>query len=175
VHVLLGLTAHRTDGSGAWRGFRPSENDPGGVGDLFDDPNTLTFARGRLFSDRAYTIKLSGTWQAPFGLRLGGAARYQDGQPFARLVIADLPEGPTAVQAIPNGRARFTYALTLDARIEKSFAVGSRARLAAVAEGFNLSQRGHEVEEVVVSGSAYRRVTFRQPPLAIRLGARLDF
>jgi hypothetical protein len=175
LRVLLGATAHRSDGSGAWRGFRPAENDQGGVGDLFDDPNTRTFARGRLFSDRAYTIKLTGTWQAPFGLRLGGAARYQDGQPFARLVIAELPEGPTAVQAIPNGRARFTYALTLDARIEKSFAVGSRARLSAVAEGFNLSQRGHEVEEVVVSGSAYRRVTFRQPPLAVRLGLRLGF
>ena len=174
LHVLLGATAHRTDGMGAWRGFRPSENDQGGVGDLFDDPNTLTFARGRLFPDRAYTIKLSGTWRAPLGLHVGGVARYQDGQPFARLVVAPLPEGPTAVQAIPNGRARFTYALTLDARVERVFAVGSRARLAVLAEGFNLSQRGHEVEEVVVSGSAYRQVTFRQPPLAVRLGVRLE-
>jgi len=174
LHLLLGTTAHRTDGEGAWRGFRPQENDQGGVGDLFDDPNTLTNARGRLFPDRAYTIKLSGSWLGPFGLRLGGAARYQDGQPFARLVLADLPQGLTAVQAIPNGRARFTYALTLDARLEKSFALGPRARLSAVAEGFNLSRRGHEVEEVVVTGDRYRDVTFRQPPLALRLGLRLE-
>jgi hypothetical protein len=174
VQLLLGATAHRSDGSGAWRGFRPVENDQGRAGDLFDDPNTLTHARGRLFSDRAYTIKLSGTWRAPGDVRLGAVARYQDGQPFARLVLAELPQGPTAVQAIPNGRARFTFIATLDARLEKGFAVGERGRAALVLEGFNLTQRGNEVEEVVVTGPDYRRVTFREPPRTLRLGVRLE-
>jgi hypothetical protein len=174
VQVLLGLTAHRSDGSGAFRGFRPEENDQGLVGDLFDDPNASTHARGRLFSDRAYTIKLSGSWRAPGDVRVGAVARYQDGQPFARLVLADLPQGLTAVQAIQNGRARFTFELTLDARLEKGFALGARGRAAAVVEGFNLLQRGHEVEEDAVSGPGYRRVTFRQPPRALRLGVRLE-
>jgi len=174
VQVLLGATAHRSDGGGAYRGFRPGENDQGLAGDLFDDPNALTHARGRLFSDRAYTIKLSGSWRAPGDVRLGAVARYQDGQPFARLLLAELPQGLTPVQAIPNGRARFTFIATLDARVEKGFALGGGRRAAVVLEGFNLTQRGNEVEEVVVSGSGYRQVTFRQPPRSIRLGLRLD-
>ena len=174
VRLLLAATAHRSDGQGAWRGFRPVENDQGRVGDLYDDPNALTHARGRLFSDRAYTIKLAGSYRAPGDVRLGAVARYQDGQPFARLVLADLPQGLTAVQAIPNGRARFTFIATLDARVEKGFALGSRGRAALVLEGFNLTQRGNEVEEVVVTGPDYRRVTFREPPRTLRLGLRLE-
>jgi TonB-dependent receptor-like protein len=174
VQLLLAATAHRSDGQGAWRGFRPVENDQGRVGDLYDDPNTLTNAEGRLFSDRAYTIKLAGSWRAPGDVRLGAVARYQDGQPFARLVLADLPQGLTPVQAIPNGRARFTFIATLDARVEKGFALGARGRAALVLEGFNLTQRGNEVEEVVVTGPDYRRVTFREPPRTLRLGLRLE-
>lgn len=173
VQVLFGATAHRSDGAGAYRGFRPGENDQALTGDLFDDPNSSTHARGRLFSDRAYTIKLSGSWRAPGDALLGVVARYQDGQPFARLVLAELPQGLTAVQAIQNGRARFTFALTLDARLEKAVDLGRSRKAAVVVEGFNLLQRGHEVEEDAVSGPGYRRVTFRQPPRAIRVGLRL--
>ncbi len=174
LQLLLGATAHRSDGAGAYRGFRPGENDQGLVGDLFDEPNAGTNARGRLFADRAYTIKLSGSWRAPGDTRLGAVARYQDGQPFARLLLAQLPQGLTPVQAIPNGRARFTFIATLDARVEKGFAVGGRRRAALVLEGFNLTQRGNEVEEDVASGSGYRLVTFRQPPRVVRLGLRLE-
>lgn len=174
LQVLLGATAHRSEGSGAFRGFRPGENDQGLVGDLFDDPNAATHSRGRLFSDRAYTIKLCGGWRAPGGLTLGATARYQDGQPFSRLVLAALPQGLTPVHAIPNGRARFTFIATLDARAEKELPLGGARRAALVLEGFNLTQRGNEVEEVVVSGGSYRAVTFRQPPRLLRLGLRLS-
>jgi hypothetical protein len=173
VQLLLGATAHRSDGSGAYRGFRPGENDQGLVGDLFDEPNAATHARGRLFSDRAYTIKLSGSWRAPGGVTLGAAARYQDGQPFSRLVLAALPQGLTPVHAIPNGRARFTFIATLDVRAEKELAIGGGRRAAVVLDAFNLTQRANEVEEVVVSGGSYRAVTFRQPPRLVRLGLRV--
>jgi hypothetical protein len=173
LQVLLGATAHRSEGAGANRGFRPSENDQGLVGELFDDPNAGTQARGRLFSDRAYTIKLSGSYRAPLGVRLGAVARYQDGQPFARLVLAALPQGLTAVQAIPRGRARFTFIATLDARVEKEFLWAGGRRAAVVVEAFNLTGRANEVEEVVVSGNSYRQVTLREPPRTVRVGLRL--
>ena len=173
VQMLLGATAHRSDGAGGNAGFRPDENDQGVVGELFDEPNASTNARGRLFSDRAYTIKLSGSWRAPAGVRVGAAARYQDGQPFARVVLAPLPQGLTVVQAIPRGRARFTFIATLDARLEKELAWGTGRRAALVLEAFNLTQRANEVEEVVVTGGAYRQVTLRQPPRTIRLGVRV--
>ncbi|HVR70633.1 MAG TPA: hypothetical protein VMT87_07280 [Vicinamibacteria bacterium] len=172
--LLFGATAHRSDGPNAWTGFRASENDQGFVGERRDHPNADTFARGRLFGDRAYTIKVAGRYAAPRDLRLGLVARYQDGQPFARLVIArDLAQGAEAVQAVPNGRHRFEFAISVDARIEKGLDLG-RARLALVAEGFNLLGNAHEAEEDVLTGAAFRAVTASQPPRVFRFGLRLD-
>jgi hypothetical protein len=172
--LLLGATAHRADGPNAWRGFRPEENDQGTIGERRDNPNADTFGRGRLFSDRAYTIKIAARYAAPGDVRLGAVARYQDGQPFARLYLArGLDQGTEAIQAVPNGRHRFEFAITLDARLEKGFRVG-RARLAAVAEAFNLLGNAHEVEENVVTGDAFRTPTASQPPRVWRFGVRVD-
>ena len=66
--------------------------------------------------------------------------------------------GPEAVQAIPNGRARFTYTLTVDGRLEKGFRVGRR-RVAAILESFNVLGMANEVEEDVTQ-SGTTTVTF---------------
>src|SRR5262249_23141320 len=139
-----------------------------------EDPNASTFADGRLFFDRGYTIKLAGHWRAPGALRLGAVARYQDGQPFARLVLVpDLPQGPDLVRAGPHGRHRFTHAPPAAARVERRVAMG-RARLGAALEAFNLLQTRHEVEEDVLTGPAFRTPTAVQPPRVWRLGLRLE-
>jgi len=175
LRLWLGATAYRSDGPGANRGFTAVENDQGLVGERLEDPNATTFARGRLFFDRAFTIKLAGHYRAPGDVHLGLIARYQDGQPFSRLVIAPgLAQGPEAIQAIPNGRSRFTYTLTVDARAEKGFTV-RRARVAFVVESFNLLNTANEVEEVVVDGSDFRTIAIVQPPRTFRLGMRLAF
>ncbi|MEE8218161.1 MAG: TonB-dependent receptor, partial [Vicinamibacteria bacterium] len=93
--LLAGATASRTEMAGASRGFRVQENDQGLVGELFDNPNADTHARGRSFFDRAFTIKIAATWRAPGDWRAGVVARYQDGQPFSRVVVVpDLAQGP---------------------------------------------------------------------------------
>lgn len=175
ARIWLSGTAHRAIGAGAFRGYRPAENDQGLVGERLDDPNAGTFERGRLFSDRAYTIKIAAAWHVPGGVRLGSVARYQDGQPFARVVVVpDLRQGADFVMAIPRGRARFTFAVSWDARAEKTFAVG-RAQLGAVFEVFNLLDNTNEVEEDEVTGPAYRTMTALQPPRTFRTGLRLSF
>lgn len=175
LRLRLGATASRSVGPGGNRGFHAIENDPGVVGERLEQPNATTFSSGRLFFDRAYTIKIALAYRARGDLRFGLATRYQDGQPFARVVLAeDARQGVDFVQAIPNGRGRFTYTLTMDARLEKSFGRG-RYRPAVVAEAFNLLDKRNEVEEDIVTGPTYRRVTVVQPPRAVRLGLRLDF
>jgi hypothetical protein len=100
-------------------------------------------------------------------------AQYQDGQPFARMVVVPgLPQGAEAVPAIARGDHRFTYTLTWDARVERAFTVG-RARAALWVEAFNLLDMRNEVEEDVTWGPSFRRVTATQPPRAVRLGLRL--
>jgi hypothetical protein len=192
--LFAGATASRTEIRGGNRGFRVTENDQGVVGELFDDPNAATYSLGRAFSDRAFTIKVAAAWRAPNGFRVGVAARYQDGQPFGRLVIVpDLAQGPEAIPATPRGQSfgraatvdpegrpltadghRFTYTLTMDARIEKAFRIGAR-QLAFVAEAFNLLGLRHEVEENPVWGAGFRDPMAVQPPRVVRLGARFDF
>ena len=87
--MVAGATAHKSNGIGGNRGFRPDENDPGVLGEAFSDPNASTHARGRLFFERGYVIKWSAMYQLPYRLRGGTAARYEDGQHFSRVVLAD--------------------------------------------------------------------------------------
>jgi hypothetical protein len=192
--LFAGATASRTEVRGANRGFRVTENDQGVLGELFDDPNAGTYSLGRGFFDRAFTIKVATVWRAPHGFRVGLVARYQDGQPFGRLVVVpDLAQGPEAIPATSRGQSfgraattdpegrpltadghRFTYTLTVDVRVEKGFSLGSR-RLALVAEVFNLLDTRNEVEENPVWGASFRDPTAVQPPRVVRVGARFDF
>jgi hypothetical protein len=173
LRMLFAATASRSEGPAGNPGFRSFENDHGVTGDQLT-PNATTSERGRLFFDRAYTLNLLGTYRTPWDSRLGLAARYQDGQPFSRLVIpAELRQGPEPVSAQPE-RSRFTFTLTLDARVEQGFRVG-RARLGAAAEVLNLLGTSNEVEEDVVTGERYRTVTAVQPPRAVLLELRAEF
>ena len=172
--TLIGATAHRSEGIGGNRGFRPDENDQGVLGEVFSAPNAQTFSRGRLFFERGYVIKWSGLWQFPFGLRGGAAARYQDGQHFTRVVLADIAQGPDAVPTLARGRTRFTFAFTLDARIEQQITI-ARRRAAVLLEAYNLLNTNNEVEEDETTGESFRVSTAVQPPLSVRVGLRLSF
>jgi hypothetical protein len=175
--VLLfgGATAGIAMASAAHRGFGPLENDHARLGELFTNPNAATLARGRLFSDRAYTVKLASVYRIRDDLRLGVVARYQDGQPFARLLVAPgLNQGAEAIRAFANGDSRFTYTPTLDVRVTKRFEVGGR-RLDAIVDAYNVLNLDKEVEEVTVAAPGVRTTSAVQPPRAIHLGLRATF
>jgi hypothetical protein len=168
-------TAFGASGLGANRGFGALEADTGAVGELFENPNARTYAWGHTFFDREYVMKWWNGYVAPRDVLLSAVARYQDGQPFSRVVIApDLTQGPEAIPAYRRGRTRFTYTLTLDAHVQKSLRVGG-ARLTAVVEVFNLLNNSKEVEENVVTGGLFRTTTAVQPPRAVRIAARVGF
>jgi hypothetical protein len=173
--LLFGATAGRSEGLSGNRGFQAIENDQGVLGELFTDPNATTYAKGRLFTERGYTLKIAGVYQLPMAVRLGAIARYQDGQHFARLVIVpDLNQGAEAIRAFANGRTRFTYSMTIDARLQKGFAVGS-GRVDLILDGYNLLNTAKEVEEFPVTGPQSRLTAAVQPPRALHVGLRITF
>ncbi len=175
LFMLFGLTAGRSEGLSAYRGFRAIENDAALIGEVYTNPNARTYAQGRLFTERGYTIKWSGVYRLPHDVRFGWAARYQDGQHFARLIVVpNLNQGAEIVRAFRNGRTRFTFTATLDARLQKGFAVGS-SRLALVLDGYNLLNTQIEIEEFQVGGPLSRTTTAVQPPRALHAGLRLSF
>ncbi len=175
VEMMFGATAHRSRSWAAYRGFGPLENDHSAAGEIFEDPNARPFAQGSHFFDRSYVGKWSGTVRAPGDIRLAWAARYQDGQPFARVVVVpDLPTGPEMIHAYRTARTRYTYALTLDVRLEKGFSVGS-GRGAVRLDVYNATRHRNEVEEDATTSPAFRRSTAMQPPLTARLGLRFTW
>ena len=174
--LMFNATASITDGPAESRGFRADENNLGSLGELSIDPNAASSSRGRLFYDRAFTMKLSGIYRFPYGITFGAIARYQDGQPFSRVtVVPDLNQGTEFVRAYPAGDARFMYTGTLDMRLQKRIVAGSTS-LDLFVDGYNVVNMGNEVEERVVTGSpAFRDITAIQPPAAVHVGFRLGF
>ncbi|MGC4081332.1 MAG: hypothetical protein QM736_04260 [Vicinamibacterales bacterium] len=175
LFLLFGATASAAQGSGGNRGYGPLENDQDQPGELFTNPNAASYAYGRLFSDRAFTIKWTTLYRFPGDVTVGGIARYQDGQPFSRLVVLpNLNQGVEAVQAYPNAGSRYTFTGTLDLRVQKGFRAGA-ARVDAIVDAYNLFTRNNEVEEYVVNGVGFRTPTAIQPPRSIHVGLRLSF
>jgi hypothetical protein len=173
--LLGGAALTWARGPAAAVGFLPTENDQDALGNLFIDPNAATAVRGQLFQDRSHVVKIAGIYRFPWRIRLGAIARYQDGQPFARLVIApDLVQGPTAVRSYANGGSAFTYTGTLDIRVQKVFETG-RSQVAAVVDVYNVPNLGKEVSEHVVSGPMFRTPAALQPPRTAVLGMRVTF
>jgi hypothetical protein len=174
LSLFAGGTTSESHVYAANRGFRVTEADPGTAGERLTDPNASTHARGYPFSDRSYTVKIAGVYRFSRGVRLGVIARYQDGQPFSRLIVApDLNQGAEAIRAIRNGGSRFSYTGTLDVRVQKELARG-RQRVALVMDVYNLPGMGKEVEEYVVTGPNFRDITAVQPPRTVLIGLRFS-
>ncbi len=163
--------AHAEPGN---RGFRVNENDLGVLGELFTNPNATTHPHGEPFTSRAKMVKISGVYRFGHAVSVGLIARYQDGQPFARMVLVPgLNQGAEAIRAIFNGRSRFTYTGTLDVRAQKEFSRKGR-RAAVVVDVYNLPNMHKEVEENVVTGSHFRDETLVQPPRTAIVGLRFS-
>jgi hypothetical protein len=175
LFMLLGATASAHFGSGGNRGYGPLENDQDTPGELFTNPNGASYARGRLFADRAFTIKWTALYRFPWDITAGGIARYQDGQPFSRLaLVPELNQGIEGVQAYPNAGSRYTFIGSLDLRLQKGFRVGP-TRLDAFMDVYNLFTRNNSVEEYVVTSPQFRTSIAIQPPRSVHFGFRVGF
>ena len=176
VYLAAAAAMGWTDAAAGNRGFGPAENDAGIVGELLIDPNATTHARGNVFADRQYDFRVATAYKLPHDISFGVVARYQDGQPFSRMVVVpDLNQGTDAVRAFRSGKSRFTFTGTLDIRVEKGVALPGGGRAALVLDGFNVINMDKEVEEWVVTGPDYRTPTLAQPPRAVHVGLRVSF
>jgi hypothetical protein len=151
------------------------QNDPGVIGNLFDDPNNALNARGRVFFDRAYVGKIAAYGRAPFGFHIGSVIAYYDGLPFGReLIVTGLNQGPILIMAKPrNYRTQFN--LTFDQRISRDFQIG-RYRLSFLVDAFNLLNVNKNLMEQSLSGPLFPlRVPLAvENPRVIRFGLRLS-
>jgi hypothetical protein len=176
-HLQMRVAAleYKTSGPGAAPGFLASENDQGVLTELFVDPNTTSHVNGAMFYDRSYVLKWSGSYLAPHGWWAAFTANYRDGEPFAGVIaVPGLTQGAELIQNYRRGRTRFTYTVTLDARVEKRFTISGHEAALSV-DVLNLPNLGNEVEEFVVETSTFRLTSAIQPPRTIRVGLRVGF
>ena len=153
------------------------ENDDGVVGSLYADPNSLLNAKGRLRFDRGFTVRLGGSYELFWGIRVGAVVKYYDGQPFARkIIITGQNQGPYYILAHARGVARYEYNRTVDVRVEKVINLkGTRLRL--ILDGFNIFNRNLATEENEWTGPSFplRYATEIQSPRLFRLGLTFEF
>lgn len=153
------------------------ENDQGVIGELYDHPNAMINARGRLFFDRAFTSRFAFACLLPRDWTLGTVIRWWDGLPFGRrLLIEGLNQGPVIIQSRKRGLSRTEAYLTVDLGIKKSFRL-KRGTLILLLDIFNLFNSQFHLRENDRAGPNF---TDRLPvevmaPRIIRLGIKHKF
>jgi hypothetical protein len=161
------------------------ENDPGVVGALYMDPNTLVHATGRDFFDRGFVGKVETVSYLPAWLgklELDNVVDYLDGLVFARqLLVSGLAQGPLVVAATvrgsPEGGNRAEYVLNWNLRLARAFRVAHMGNVYLAAELLNATNAANRVQESDIAGPAFnqRLPVAIQAPRFVRLGVRFDF
>jgi hypothetical protein len=173
---FVSLTATEATGTTS-PGNTERENDDGVVGALYDNPNTLVNAKGRMRFDRAYTGRIGLAVRLPLDLQLGYIMKYYDGQPFARkIVVTGFRQGPFTIMAHPRGVSRYEFNMTHDLRLQRSFRIG-RAALRVILDGFNIFNQHLATEEYEWTDPDFplRFATEIQSPRVFRLGLSYEF
>jgi hypothetical protein len=167
--------------TGYWsRGTTPfglfaERNDTGVISEVSADPNHRIHARGSVDGGRAFHINVMAGARPARGVTAALVLRYRDGEPMTRMaVVEDLPQGPTAIMAVPRGDPvpRYTFHMTLDCRLRYERELGS-LHGALVLDGYNLLGSGTEILEDVGSGPSFRRSLEMMPGRAFMLSVEL--
>jgi hypothetical protein len=162
------------------------ENDPGVVGALYTDPNTLVNAAGRGVMDRAFLGKLSGEYQLPWGgMEVAAVADYLDGLVFARqLLITGLAQGPFVIDATSRGTQLFNPlsgnraegVINANLRLARKIRVRAGVFEAAL-DIMNVANGGYKIQENEIMGTSFnlRLPVEIQPARFVRFQLRYTF
>ena len=141
------------------------QNDPGVVGALYMDPNTLVNASGRGVMDRAYLGKVQGTYRLPRGIEFSGIVDYLDGLVFARqLLITGLAQGPFVIDATRRGTILFDplSGNRAEGVINGNIRIGRKFRLPAgtleaALDILNVANSGYKIQENEITGAPFNQ------------------
>jgi len=161
------------------------ENDPGVVGALYMDPNTLVNASGRAEMDRAFLGKVEGMYRLPWGIELAGIVDYLDGLVFARqLLVKGLAQGPFVIDATSRGTQLFNAlggnraegVINGNIRLRRKFRLRV-GRFDAALDILNVANSSYKIQENELTGSSFnlRLPEEIQPARFARIQLRYTF
>jgi outer membrane receptor protein involved in Fe transport len=88
------------------------------------DPNDLINAYGRSAVDSRAGVRLSGTWEAPWGIHVGARYYYDAGRPYGRIVNVRLNQGVRPVLAEGRGVYLLPSLNDVGIRLDKDIGFG---------------------------------------------------
>jgi hypothetical protein len=129
-----------------------------------------------------WDFKVSGTFEAPYGIRVSPLLRHQAGANFARQISVGAASATAAggifsgtINAEPLNSRRHDNITVFDMKVERAFALGAGVRVRAFLDLFNLTNSNAVETRTISTGTAFLRPTAVLPPRAARIGARLSF
>lgn len=121
-------------------------------------------------------VKLSGTYQAPWGVSVSPMLRYQQGFPFGRTFAASgFFVGNVRILAEPLGAKRQDDIVVTDLRLEKEIGLGTARKVGIFFDVYNMFNANPAQNLQWSSGTSYNRPLSIVPPRLARIGAKLSF
>jgi hypothetical protein len=112
----------------------------------------------------------------PYDVAVAANFRYQSGWPWAPIHRERIPGSGTQaffLENIENNRSEDV--VLLDLRLEKSFLVNGRHRIAGLVDIFNLTNGNSETNFNLRTGFAYRDIIAALDPRTFKIGVRWEF
>jgi hypothetical protein len=142
-------------------------------------PNDLINTDGGRYDFTMWTAKVNGSYDAPYGIRITPALRFQQGQPYGRTFLAGAANGinygTQRILAEPIDSRRQDNIVILDVRTEKSFKVQGGHKVGVFVDVYNLTNSAAAQNINWGSGSAFQQPIAIIGPTIMRFGAKLDW
>jgi hypothetical protein len=129
-----------------------------------------------------WDLKLSGTYEAPWRVRISPLLRHQAGANFARQISTGSAAATAAgaifsgtIDAEPLNSRRHDNITVLDVRADRGFDLGNGVRVRALFDLFNLTNSNAAETRTITTGTSFLRPTAILAPRTARLGVRVSF
>ena len=122
-----------------------------------------------------WNAKISGTFDAGWGLRVTPVLKTQSGMPYGRFIQAAMNYGAQLILVEPIGTRRQENVTTVDFRVEKQIQLPRNARVGLFADVFNLMNSNTAVNINWRSGPAFEKATTVLGPRIAKFGVKFDW
>jgi hypothetical protein len=129
-----------------------------------------------------WDFKVSGTFEAPYGIRVSPLIRHQAGANFARTISVGAGVATAAggifsgtIDAEPRNANRHDNITVVDVRVDRGFSLGRGMRIRGFFDLFNLTNSNAVETRTTTTGTSYLRPTAILAPRTARLGVRFSW
>jgi hypothetical protein len=122
-----------------------------------------------------WNVKATGSYDAPYGIRLSPVFRHQSGENFARTLAIVAPSGLVATgtaYAEPSNSNRVDNISVFDIRAERTLDVTSRVKVRAFLDLFNITNSHASEAVTTATGLSYLKPGNILAPFTARVGFR---